>query len=318
MSVKVCPTCGSEYLASVSVCADDGTELVESDVEEMEALIDDEIAHADDLDRADLDPDADEDDDQDDDGDGDGEVRNPGDQVAYELGDWDNQSRVLLGQLLTGESLIHVWEAGTLVIRADDEERVDELVEQVEITNQPTLDPEKEQVVYELEDWPEEKANALADSLGDAGIPFGFDESGDLVVHEEDEDRIEPLIDQVDLNFSMDGDEIANEGDEDDDDGEEADGLATQDALSDLFIAADRLLHDAKDKDGVLGLVNGANAVNRFALPYGFAPGVWADIKTRSATLRDVLEGPADADAADDDAIKESARELREVLRQYV
>jgi len=310
MSVKVCPTCGSEYLNSVTVCADDGTELVESDVEEMDAAIDDEVAHADDLARADLDPDDDADDDDD---------RSPGDQVAYELGDWDAQSRVLLGQLLTGESIIHVWEAGTLVIRADDEERVDDLVEQVEVTNQPTLDAEKEQVVYQLEDWPEEKADALATSLGEAGIPFGFDESGDLVVHEEDEERVEPIMDQVDLNFSLDGDAIADDDeDEDDDEGGDDDGLATQDALGEVFVAADRLMHDAKDKDGVLGLVNGANAVAKLRLPYGFAPAVWADIQDRSGALRDVLEGPADADEGDDDAIKESARELRDVLRQYV
>ena len=45
-----------------------------------------------------------------------------GEQIAYEFEEWDNQSRVLLDQLLEGESIMHVWEGATLVVRAVDEE----------------------------------------------------------------------------------------------------------------------------------------------------------------------------------------------------
>ena len=350
MTVMVCPACGAEYVASVAVCADDGTLLVESEADEMEAEIAEDVARAEDREKADLD--GEEVDDE-----------STGDQVAYELGEWDNQSRVLLDQLLVGAGIHHVWEVGTLVIRTEDEDRTDELVEQVEVTTQPLLDPDKDQVVYDLDGWPDEKRSALADSLGEADIPFGFDENDDLVVHEEDEEKITPVLDQVDFNFSVDGDAIAE--DDRDDAVEEADGLEVQDTLSDLFVASDRLLHGARDKDGVLGLVRGAEAVARYALPYGFAPGTWAEIVERSGALRALLEGePADADgsavAADDEGqdvddevvaeadadgeegddaesdddddvaiealvqptedevIAAAARELRELLRQYV
>jgi hypothetical protein len=298
MTVKVCPECGAEYLLSVSVCADDGAELVTSEPDEMEAEIAEEAALAEDREEAELV------------GDDVGEQPD-GEQIAYEFEEWDNQSRVLLDQLLAGESIMHVWEGATLVVRAVDESRVDELVEQVEVTNQPTLDPDKEQIVFELEEWPDEKRVALSASLDEAGIAFGFDENNDLVVLEEDEERVDAVLDQVDYNFSLDAEDVADD-DEDVDDGE--DGLAAQDAMSELFVAADRLMHDPDDSAGVLRLTDAAVVVEAMALPYGFAPGVWSDIIERSAALRALLE---EADS-DDDAVIEAAKELRTLLRQYV
>ncbi|MEJ7584127.1 MAG: hypothetical protein WKF43_08560 [Acidimicrobiales bacterium] len=189
MSVKVCPECGSEYVSAVAECADCAVELVVSDTDEMEAEIAEEAAKAADIERAELDGEE-----------TDGQPT--GDQIAYEFAEWDNASRVLLDQLLTGQEIMHVWEATSLVVRAADEAAVDELVEQVEVTNQPTLDPDREQVVYDLSGWPDEKRSALTTSLTEAEIPLGFDENDDLVVHEDDEERVEALLDQVDFNFS--------------------------------------------------------------------------------------------------------------------
>ena len=63
---------------------------------------------------------------------------------------------------------------------------VDELVDQVETSELPTLDPDKEQVVYELQDWDDAKRYALSDSLVEAGLAHAFDENYDLVVVEGD------------------------------------------------------------------------------------------------------------------------------------
>jgi hypothetical protein len=300
MPVKVCPECGAEYLLSVAVCADDGSELVMSETDEMEAEVAEEAALAEEREEAGLV--------------GDDVGKSPdGEQLAYEFEEWDNQSRVLLDQLLEGESIMHVWEGATLVVRAQDETRVDELIEQVEVTNQPTLDPDKEQIVFELEGWPEEKRAALSTSLEEASISYGHDENDDLVVLEEDEERVEAVLDQVDFNFSLDAEDVADDDEEEgEDDGD--DGLAAQDAMSELFVAADRLMHDPDDSAGVLRLTDAATTVEAMALPYGFAPGVWSEIIEHSAALRALLE----AADSDDDAVIESAKGLRNLLRQYV
>jgi hypothetical protein len=285
MPVKVCPECGAEYVLSVARCADDGTELVVSDADEIAA------------------------------GDGDISKEPEGEQIAYEFEEWDNQSRVLLDQLLGGESIIHVWEGATLVVRAEDEERVDELVEQVEVTNQPTLDPDKEQVVFELEDWPDEKRTALSESLEEAQIPFGFDENDDLVVLEDDEERVEAVLDQVDYNFSLDAGEVAGDGgDEGPTDGGDDDGLAAQEVMSELFVASDKLMHDPDDSGAVLRFTEAAGTVAALPLPYGFAPGSWEEIVTLSGELRSLLD-QADSE---DEAVIEAAKAVRGVLRQYV
>jgi hypothetical protein len=148
-------------------------------------------------------------------------------------------------------------------------------------------------------------------SLDEAGIAFGFDENDDLVVLEEDEERVETVLDQVDYNFSLDAEDVA---DDDEDAADEDDGLAAQDAMSELFVAADRLMHDPDDSAGVLRLTDAATTIEAIGLPYGFAPGVWADIVERAAGLRGLLE---EADS-DDEAVVENAKELRNLLRQYV
>jgi hypothetical protein len=289
MPVKVCPECGAEYVLSVAVCADDGTELVVAEPDEVEVA-------------------------------GDGAAKDPeGEQIAYEFEEWDNQSRVLLDQLLSGESIIHVWEGATLVVRAADEERVDELVEQVEVTNQPTLDPDKEQVVFELEEWPDEKRSALTEPLEEAEIPFGFDENDDLVVLEDDEERVEAVLDQVDYNFSLDASEVAGDGDGDGDEVASAgddgdDGLAAQEVMSELFVSADILKNDPDDSGAILRFTAAAGTVAGLPLPYGFAPGSWQEIVTLTAQLRSLL----DAVDSEDEAVVEAAKELRGVLRQYV
>ncbi len=308
MTVKVCPECEAEYVATVQECADCGATLVETDGPEVA-------------------------------------------QLGYEFEEWDGNGRVLLDQLLTGQGIVHVWEGTTLVVRAADEEAVDTLVEQVEAAELPELDPDRAQVVYELDGWPDEQRAALVEALVDAALPHAFDEDDDLVVHEDDEERVEPILDRIDTTSALpsvpgddpddlDGDEVdldeepgperatvdeaVDEAVEeldvevDEDEAGEApavdDGLAAQDAMSELFVAADRLMHDPDDHEGVLSLGDAARMVESIGLPYGFSPAVWKDITARAVALRELLE----AVETDDDEVIEAATGLRTVLRQYV
>ena len=100
----------------------------------------------------------------------------------------------------------------------------------------------------------------------------------------------------------------------DGDDGDTDDGLETAEILSELFVACDRLQRNARDADGVLGLVNSAEKLSVRALPFGYEPAVWDDMVGAATGLSDDLAG----DDATDDELEGKARALRDRLRNYV
>ena len=123
------------------------------------------------------------------------------------------------------------------------------------------------------------------------------EENDDLVVLEEDEERVDAgVLDQVDYNFSLDVEDVADD-DEEVDDGE--DGLAAQ----------DKYVCCSSPRTASCTIPTTAYAPrhrrlswSRPGAPYGFAPGVWNDVIERSAALRTSFE-----DADKDDAVAEAA-----------
>ena len=226
------------------------------------------------------------------------------DEVAYELDDWSGESRLLVDGLLTNQGIAHVWEAGTLVVRSADEATVDQIIDDIEITTVPALDPDADKLAYEVGSWTDAQRTELADALGAAGIPYEWDEVGDLLVLEADESRVEELLDAFEFPDALDA------GLEDD----PGDGLAAQEVMSALFVSSDRLMHDAHDPEGVLSLVDAAARSRTLALPFGFEREVWDGIVARAGALSDQFERDVD----DDDEIIERATELRNLLRNYV
>ncbi|CAN5746730.1 hypothetical protein BH20ACT2_BH20ACT2_09770 [soil metagenome] len=274
MSTRWCPSCRAEYVAGVGVCAD-------CDI----ALVDD----------APLPP---------------ADAAAGAEQLGYELAEWSTESRVLLERLLTGHGVVHAWEAATLVVRADDEARADALIDQVEASNEPALDPDLAQVVYEMEGLGEEQRAQVADTLTSSGIAHGWDDVDDLVVYEHDDERFEQILDGIEYP-----DALPVDGDGDVADPADAEGgMEAQDALGELFSAADRLMRDSRDHQGVLALVDAAASVEALSLPYGFAAAAWGGLVDQDVALRTAIED----DTTEDDAIREQARGLRGALRPYV
>ncbi len=299
-STKWCLQCGGEFLASVERCPDCELELVDERPEPT--LPDDETA---------------------------------GGEVLYDLAEWAAESRVMLEQLLEGEAVPHAWQGATLHVPVAFEARADNLVDHVEVATLPTLDPDADQVAYDLSDWSDDLQTHLVQILVTDGIPHEFDVDGDLVVLAEDEERVERLIDAVEFpdalpidgedgsgDGSEDGDDADEDEDEDEDDGDDDDdddddgGVDAQQVLSDLFVASDRLMHDARDHGGVLSLVDAADRAESIRLPYGFDPAVWKDIVEQAVGLRAVFEGSADDES--DETIEHQARDLRSALRPLV
>jgi hypothetical protein len=245
------------------------------------------------------------------------EVGDPGeDQLAYELEDYDGDARILLDGKLTTAGIVHAWQGATLVVKAADEVAVDALVDElVSDAEEPEpLDPDAEQVVYELGDWSDDRRQLLVDALDAENIAYEWDEHGDLAVLEADEDRVEAMLDAIEYPEAI---PLPDEGDDIDGDGigdGGQDDTAVQEVLGELFVAADRLMHDAEDHEGVLAMVAIARQAESLPLPYGFSPPVWADIVEQAGAIRVLLE----QDEEDDEVIMEQARTLRNVLRQYV
>ena len=227
-------------------------------------------------------------------------------QVAYELDAWSSDARALVGRLLSSAGVRHAWQGGTLLVREDDADLVDGLVDDVERST--SLDPDADKVAYEVAGWPDDRRAELASALGQAGIPYQWDDGGDLLVHDTDEDKVDEVLDQLESEGSLGGDDAASFDD----------GLAAQDVLSDLFLASDRLMRRADDPDGVISLFDAVGRAEELTLPYGFSEEGWGEIVERSVALRSALEQGVDDEVDDDEAIGDLATDLRHLLRRFV
>lgn len=278
MATKFCMQCGGEFIASVDRCPDCDLELVgEQPADHLEAS------------------------------DAEG-------QVSYELHEWAAESRVMLESLLEAAGIRRAWSGTDLIVPAAFETQVDGLVDQVEVTTLPTLDPDLPKVAYDIDDWSDEQQTLLMHALDEVAIGYEFDVEGALVVLEENEERVEAILDEIEFPDALEIDD--EDGDDEDDAGgvTSIDGVEAADVMSDLFVAADRLRRNARDAEGVLTLVERAGIAGRLRLPYGFSRASWNDIVVQATTVKDLLEG----DDADDETICEHAQVLRDTLRQYV
>jgi hypothetical protein len=226
-------------------------------------------------------------------------------QLAYELHDWAYESRRMLDQLLTANGIAHAWQGATMIVRADDEDPVDALVEEVEHATLPTLDPEREHTVYEMAGWTAEQQTLLSTRLGLEGIPHEFDVNGDLVVHAEDEDTVDELLDGLERDLAA-GDDAGGTL--------QLDDLAVNDLLSKAFGAADTLRNDTHDHQAVLSFIDAAGTIEQLAMPYGFEREQWQAVCREVLELRDGLE----ADDADDDELESLAGRVRETLVRLI
>jgi len=230
--------------------------------------------------------------------------------IEYELDEWSVESRVMLDQLLGGAKIPHVWEGARLVVPEDVEDATDEFVEQVELATLPTLDPDADLAGFTLDEWEDEKVEALTAQLDEAGIAWEIDADGDLVVAEADADAVEAMLDAVDHPDAL---PVDGEGDLAVTDDEKVD-IDPDVVLGGLFVACDRLVHDAKDHQGVLAVAEQAATLEMARLPYGFPVGVWKQVREEAATLLGLLE----SETSTDDEVGEQAEALRAVLRPYI
>ena len=234
-------------------------------------------------------------------------------QVAYEFDELEPMQRLAIDELFADNGIAHAWDGESLVVREADEAEADRLIDEAD--RDAFLDSGAEQVSYDLSDWDDERRAELTEALDSAGIDHAWDEHGELVVLDADENRVDAIVDAIEYPDQLEADEEAElEGAElEAEDALAAEGLDPQDVLSELFVASDRLMHDPLDHEGVLSLVDAARMAESLPLPYGFAPAVWNDLLVQVKRLQSSLEGEVD-----DDSVIEQATALRASLRNFV
>ena len=228
-------------------------------------------------------------------------------EVSYDCSPWAGETRRLLGSLLETRAIPHAWEGTVLVVRADREAEVDELVDEMAATAVASLEEGAPTAAYEMGAWSAESQNALVAALGSEAIPHEWDAEGDLVVHERDAERTEELIESL---GEPDG-------------GDAMDGLELHERLDSLFVAADRLAGNPDDRAGARDAVAATEALRPAAVPFGVEAGQWRRLIGRAdalvAALRAEHDGePGDDEPGDDGDVAAAARVVRDLLRQFV
>ena len=161
---------------------------------------------------------------------------------------------------------------------------------------------DEDEVDYDLGEWQVGERSAATAALLEAEIPYRWEENLVLAVPAVAEDEVDLLLDELEEVEELEEDDGGPDG-----------GAAAQEAMGELFVAADRLQHDPSDDRMAADLLMAAGTVSVSAPPYGIERPTWRQIQSLAATLATDLE-----EATDEDTVAADARALREYLRDLV
>jgi hypothetical protein len=224
-------------------------------------------------------------------------------QLAYEFHSWAFESRSMLESLLTGAKLAHAWQGATLIIREEDEEAVDRVVDEVEQATLPTLDPAEEKTAYGLEEFSTAQIGKLTNALSLAGIAHDFEAGGDLIIHSSDEDEADTVFERMNeepLRF-----------------GPGVEGVDAHEVMSALFFTSSDLARGVADSKAVAGFNEAGELAVQLELPFGLDAEMWRRILDQTETVQLALDSSIEEDD-DEDILQEEATRLRAMLHPLV
>lgn len=227
-------------------------------------------------------------------------------QIAYELYEWSFEARRMLEGLVTSAEIAHGWQGAVLIVREADEARVDALVEQAEEFDGPALADDIEKIGYSMEEWSGENQQALVDTLGLNGIAHEFDADGELVIGEDDEERVDAIIEALSAKLAID-DELG-EGNQ------VMEGLELNDLLGEVRNLSNKMKKNPGDTKATLAIVKKTELLTDLRTPFGFDSGRWSHIRLRANSMNELLTSE---DRSEED-VTEAAQELYDVLEGLV
>jgi len=254
-------------------------------------------------------------------------------QLVYEMAEWSLAMRAEVAAALADAGVPHVWDGMDLLVHLDDEDVVDEITERIEnefgvnsatapASTESRVDQDEDEdwddefdddddlLEYDLARWSQRLRQNLVTALDQAGVVARL-RGAALIVRAEDEAAVESAIDVVSAqSLETQEDLEADLADTSDDEAEDG----SYSAMSDLFLAADRLQRDPEDGEGIRLLADTVDAIDAEDPPFGISPPAWQQVVAASEALADALA----EDEVDDDAVGERARELRGILRPLI
>jgi hypothetical protein len=254
-------------------------------------------------------------------------------EITVDLTEVNGEARRLLSFRLTELDVTHRIEGDGLIARVEDLPAIQAMIAAV-LEPQETvvtyLEPEPDaagdvaetsseaavpsggdndnDIVFDLSSLSSEQRRHLSMRLTGAGIEHLWEVATDLVVSEADAPLIDGYIQEVQNPDGFGDEELAAfEGDDDVDDEE------VYAAMSNLYVAADRLMQRPDDQPTIASFFDAADDVDGLPAPFGFDPRVWAQVLSLASTIAGTLDAEGDSDAVATDA-----RTLRQLLVNYV
>ena len=242
-------------------------------------------------------------------------------KVHYDLAAWTFDQRAELAEALAEEQIPHAWDGDELLVPEAVEGAADAMFDTLEQAMGPfpiTLDVGDPATEYGLDEWSDAERKVLTEALVESEVPHRWDGTTVLVAQDAEE-VVDDLLDAIES-----GDLMTT-----DDDGSND---PPENALSDTFLAADKLAKDPFDARARRTLIDLDEQIDAQHAPYALSPRTWAQVVAGVEAIVERIVADADGDQIDDasddrdadDRLEESsdviglAQTLREIVRPVV
>ena len=156
------------------------------------------------------------------------------------------------------------------------------------------------EVQYDLAEWAVAERASATDALVAVDIPYRWEPALVLTVPSVAEAEVDLLLDELgteDTGEDAEDDAGGDPQDPDDDSEEGVGGIAAQEAMADLFVAADRLQHDPAAPGPIADALEAILTIIDCRPPYGIERPVWRQLQGMADTLAGGLEESVDEDS---------------------
>ncbi|MBA3655555.1 MAG: hypothetical protein H0W70_15335 [Actinobacteria bacterium] len=251
-------------------------------------------------------------------------------ELVFDLTNLAAEQRQVLAMRLSADGVEYRWEGMSLVASTANGAAIDDAIAQlqgagsdpayteaapiIEAVPGPSDGAEAptdpialgDETVFEMLNLSSEERRHLSMRLTGAGIAHRWDVGTDLVVSTSAADQIEFYVNEARNPDGFGDDELEDFDDDVDDE-------AIYAAMSNLYVAADKLMQRPGDGSTVNAFYDASDDVEGLPAPFGFDPRVWAQVLGLASSIADALD--AEADEA---AVGADARVLRQLLVNYV